>query len=159
MNNTITNDILESIQKNLPSVTAGELKKFIETAQADKVLLEKANNTLETALKTIENYKRVENEYATAQAKLSIATQKEAENEKVERELRVEKLKIELAAEKTVSSSFKEFLTLLVKNPRAIEIISETKNVPVWESWQGGGGHHTTRSESTMGNRERTEEK
>lgn len=51
--NELNNEILEAIKKNLPQTTAGELKKFIEQADIDKITLHDLKNHVEVANKKI----------------------------------------------------------------------------------------------------------
>ena len=62
-----------------------------------------------------------------------------------------------LAQRDFVISKFENFLALLVKNPRAIEMISEHRSVPIFEQYAGGGGFHSTKPEYTTGTKEKTE--
>lgn len=151
--------ILKAIQEDLPSATAGELKKFIEEANATKAALvteKKAKEELESKLTAL---KEKETTYNTATTKLKEADGKLAFVEKRSFEIERELLEERLEQRNFVINKFDNFLSLLVKNPRAIELTSETRNVPVFEPYAGGGGHHSTQTEYTSGTKETTETK
>lgn len=155
----LNDKILKAIQEDLPQATAGELKKFIEEANATKQQLEINRKVLEDLQSQNAKYKADEATYATA-----LALRNEAETKLKNAVEKENLLQFTIQQEKIVQrefviNKFEGFLNNLVKNPRAVELISETKNVPVWESYAGGGGYHTTKQETTVGHVEKQETK
>lgn len=155
----LSEGVLEAIRKDLPGATAGELKKFIEEAAVIKSQKDTLEKDLKSSKDTVGELLRHKADYENAlamklRAETDLATVKEKEYN----------MALTIATEKIIQrdyvvKSFENFLSLLTKNPRAIELISETRNVPVFEQYSGGGGYHTTKPELTNGYRESTESK
>jgi hypothetical protein len=155
----LTKEIQDLLQKNIPQLQANEFKLFIEEANANKNKLQEVRDSLSAREDQIAKLLAMKTEYESAKAlkneansALSIAENKERE---IEKTILTEKLN----QRDFVIAKFENFLSLLVKNPRAVELISENRSVPVFEPFHGGGGHHTTQSELTTGTREQTETK
>lgn len=155
----LTKEIQEALKKHLPQMQADEFKAFIEEANYNKVRVTTLESTLKSKDDQVSKLLANKSEFDKAEAarhdaevKLQLA---EAKERKYDLDIRDQKIE----NQKFVIDSFKEFLTLLVKNPRAIEMISEHRNIPVFEPYTGGGGCHTTKSEWSSGTREKTEEK
>lgn len=151
--------ILKAIQEDLPSATAGELKKFIEEANATKVKLGQLESSSEFYLKELEGYKKKENEFAQATELNQESEAKLKEAQKLSDKYRFDIQAEQIKQRDFVINKFEGFLNNLVKNPRAIEMISEVKNVPVYVPYPGGGGSHESRSEITTGERTKEETK
>jgi hypothetical protein len=123
--------ILKSIKESLPELTANELKDFIEQANRDKKELESAKKTNAEAVALINKYKEQESTFLKA-AEIKLAGEKAlsiAGNK--ERQLSLDIKDEQIKQRDFVISKFDGFLNNLVKNPRAIEIISQHGNIPV----------------------------
>lgn len=120
--------ILKAINDNLPNVTAGELKTFIEQAQGNAAELADTKRRLEVqtnALTALQSKEEMFNnaEKIETSGRIDLAAAKEERHR-----LSILKLQIELAASQEIHRSYKEFLTLLVKNPRSIEYMNSSNS-------------------------------
>lgn len=155
----ITDKILKAIQEDLPSATAGELKKFIEEANAKDQQLTLWMDKLQSSEKEVEVLRAQEAKFNTAN-KLNVeASMSLAEANELTRKYNLDIKDEQIKQRDFVIANFASFLNTLVKNPRAVELISETKMVPIWEAYSGGGGYHSSQPENTHGTREKTETK
>lgn len=150
-------ELLEVIKKNLPEQAAGEMKAFIEQAQRDKVTLKELKAFNEDYLSQIKEYQKKEELYQKTVKKVEELIVIENQLKEKERNLEIEKLKYQLESVKENKGEIFRLVETLVKNPRSIEVINQSKMVPVYEQYAGGGGFHTTKLESTHGTNEKTE--
>lgn len=155
----MNDQLLEVVKKNLPEATAGELKKFIEQAQKNEKELAAAVSLINSQEPLIKERSKLLEE------KSSVDNQK-AFNEGMRAELEAERVKLKLQEKDLqiksltdVNNNMYTIMQLFVKNPRSIEIMNEHRSVPVFEPYQGGGGHHTTKSEMRNSETEKKEEK
>ena len=146
----LTQQLQKAIQEALPQMQADELKKFISNAQQEQAELKSAKEQLAASKKQIEELSQLKASKEYSEKTLSAAQQlNETANQK-ELHIQGQIDKITIATKDQVIQSYKEFLALLVKNPRAIELTQETKNIPVYVPYPGGGGHHETKFETNQ---------
>lgn len=128
MDTILEKQLREVIAKNLPEIQANEFKKFIEEANDNKVKVEQLK--LDSAAKDVKiaEFNKRESELNTATSKLNEANAKlisaETKERKYELDIRDEKIK----QRDYVITQFYGALSLLVKNPRAIEVMNHSIN-------------------------------
>lgn len=155
----LNDKILKAISEDLPAITAGELKKFIDEANQVKKDYEVAKKCNEESVALLKQYKAIECKFDSVYKKEQDTIQLLKSIEEKERKLALDIKDEQIKQRDFVINKFEGFLNNLVKNPRAIELISEHANIPVYETHVGGGGHHTTQPKCTSGTREKTETK
>lgn len=155
----LNDKVLKAIQESLPGATAGELKKFIEEANANKQALVIEKEESDNLRKERDILAKEKSKYETAEALSKGAYEKLEQAKELERSLKFDIQTEQIKQRDFVINKFEGFLNNLVKNPRAIEMINETRNVPVFEQYSGGGGFHTTKPEWTTGTNEKVETK
>lgn len=155
----INEKILKAIQEDLPAATAGELKRFIEEANATKDKLSVVEKTLTDVTAQRDKLVQEKSTFDTASQKLAEADKKLTEVAEKQRQQALDFKDEQIKQRDFVINRFEQFLNNLVKNPRAIELTAESRMIPVWETYHGGGGCHTTRTEATTGQREFIETK
>lgn len=121
--------ILQAIQEGLPGATAGELKKFIEQATKDSAELKTAKALLEQTVLREQELLRRKSEFDTAKSILETCDLNNRANETKARDLSLKEKDFQLAAKDQVINNMREFISLISKNPRAIEIMSHTENI------------------------------
>lgn len=135
----LTDKLQEVLRQHLPEMQAKELKEFITQAEGQK----KSLLELQTILKAKEDQVAIllkkKEQYDAITFKLAeLETATKAAEEK-ERNLVVAGLKADLSAQREISSNMKEFISLICKNPRAIEIMSHYENLQQ-QPYSGSGG-------------------
>jgi len=164
----ITNEIKELIQKQLPGLHANALKEFITEAEQQKLALKGAQELNKKQQAEIVELGLINNQKTIELGKAKEILAREAQSLLERQVLELEKLKFTVEKEAykfkydLLTSSKNDvfnFLSLLVKNPRAVEILNTQQNIPVWENYPSGGGFHTTKIETTSGTKETQETK
>lgn len=125
---TVTDEIRQAIKKHLPEMEADELKKFIEHAQNDAESVERLTQQLRAKEDQVNTLLKQKTEFETAKKLLADAILNNQVAETKERTMAIETLKIQLAAEIKITNNMREFISLIAKNPRAIEIMQHCDN-------------------------------
>lgn len=148
-------ELKELISKHLPSLAAGEMSKYIEQAEKDKVQLELANIVVSDLKKVSEDLRtklqaflNKERDLIAKEANLTLLSddlKEKAYN------LKVAELTYQLAAEKESKQSIYNLVNTFVANPRAIETLNSYKNYTHGTDYHPTGSHHypTSSSEHT----------
>jgi len=116
--------ILKAIQEDLPQATAGELKLFIEQANADKKLLVSLQNQITEAVPLLKERQDLLNSKSTAEGIRAQAESKMKELDKKEQDLKLQEKDLQINALKEVNGNMFTIMQLFVKNPRSIEIMN-----------------------------------
>lgn len=124
----LNDKILKAIQEDLPQATAGELKKFIEEANEDKVALKQALDSVATQGKKLLEYKEKEEKFTQAEKLNNEAEVKLKEAKALSDKYTLDVKDEQIRQRDFVINKFEGFLNNLVKNPRAIEMINEHTN-------------------------------
>lgn len=120
----LTKEMQEMLSKHLPAMQAEEFRKFIEDAQTTKKKLEGMEKLLTSKDKQVEKLLKQKSYFDKALGLYNEAENKLKAAEQKDRNLSIETLKIQLSAEQRVTNNMREFLSLISKNPRAIEIMN-----------------------------------
>ncbi len=126
-------ELEEVIKKHLPELAAKEMKEFIEQANKDKASLKGLEALYERTLK--EKNEADKDNYALRSSKQAIEQQgvaneaKAVELDKKERNQKIDALVMQLAVEQRSKNDIFNLVSLLVKNPRAIEMFNSNENV------------------------------
>jgi hypothetical protein len=156
----MTKEIQEIIEKNLPSQVGEILKKTLEQGQKNEQIVEqqkkeiaKLNSYISNLDKIILNYK----EFDTQNSKLEIREKIVAETER--NQIITQKTFENKELEKRSNDLF-TLVSLLVKNPRAIEILTSASfGNQETSDGQYGGIRQFSNSKTTNGTKETTETK
>ena len=124
----IAEEIQAAIKKHLPEMQADELKKFIEQAQLDAksvVTLKQQLESKEDQVKKLLDQKKLFDEATDRLEKAKLSEQATAQ-----KEARIESdgIKTQLAAETRITKNLMDVLSLISKNPRAIEIMAHNES-------------------------------
>ncbi|HTJ52590.1 MAG TPA: hypothetical protein VL443_24210 [Cyclobacteriaceae bacterium] len=124
----LNENILKEINKQLPQLAATELVTFIEDAKGTKKLLEVTQQNVKTMQAELSALREKESKFNNATKMMEDAEKlsKTADARQADMELTLTKEK--LSQRDFVIQKFEGFLSLLVKNPRAIEMISGSEN-------------------------------
>jgi hypothetical protein len=161
----MTDDLKAIINKNLPSLAAGEMSKYIEQAEKEKEELKSFKFNTEVLNKQISNLTQQfqllkSNESKVISKSLELAT-KEEELKIREFNYKVAELTYQLASEKSAKNDIFKLVETFVKNPRAIEIISGSEYNTMGSAYDPNLGKNVNFVQSSIksGNKEIKEEK
>lgn len=151
--------IQAAIKESMPNWAAEEMKLFIEQAQHNEVALKALEELGTKHLKELEELRRQQAAFKNTEQVLKKAEELMATVEVKERKLALDFKDEQLKQRDYVIQHFYNALALLVKNPRAIEMISEFSNgmLPVKDQYGANSSQPTTGNIS--GTREKKEEK
>jgi len=79
--------------------------------------------------------------------------------DKRERDFKISELTYQLEATKSSKQDIFRLVETLVKNPRSIELANTSRTVPIWETYPGGGGFHSSKIETQQTSTEKSETK
>lgn len=123
-NMELSKKIEDVLKQHLPEMAAKELKEFIAGAEADKQQLAALISKLKDKEGQVQVLLSQEQDFKNAEMRHEKARLMELATNEKERKMEVEMLKAQLAAKDMVVNNSKEFLALIAKNPRAIEIMN-----------------------------------
>jgi len=156
-------DLKALIQQHLPAMAAGEMKNYIEQAEKDKTELESLRKEKETLVNknfeiSVENNSLKTTEQSVANKAKELSEKEKVLNEK-EFNLKVSELTYQLQAEKDSKNGIFQLVQTFVANPRAIEIISKSRNYTHGTDYNHTGTTHYPMSHYESETREHKEQK
>ncbi|MBK7892856.1 MAG: hypothetical protein IPJ84_18990 [Bdellovibrionales bacterium] len=132
----MTKEIMDAIEKSLPSMQMEVLRKDLEKASKyDAVLSE--NSVLR------EKNNRLEIDLSSVRSKIAKAETEISDAADVKRKFEIEKLKYELESQKCISREIRELAMAAFRNPTVIKSFSRQVAVP-----SGGYAHCASESET-----------
>jgi hypothetical protein len=137
MSQNLEQKLKDLISSHAPEIEAGNLRKYIEQAEADKVRLKqlevmliKGDNRIAELEKLKYTSEDLERMGSNIEAREKVVIDKE-------RNIEIETLKFQLASTKESKGEIFKLVETLMKNPRSIELINHnhTEGVPVSDQY------------------------
>lgn len=148
-------ELLEVIKKNLPEQTAGELRKYIEEAQRDKAENERLRKELDEIRAEVDRLQKMADKFkSNIEFENELKKREDQVNENF-RQLKVERAEMKAAEAERRGNDIFQLVSILVQNPRAIELINQNRSVPVMDQY----GSISYQNQHEHGERERKEVK
>ena len=141
---TLDKEITEVIEKNLPAHVGTALQKRLAQAETDAAELQRVNDQRTDLLNQVAQLKLELSDKSNLLHKHDELDKREAAVKEAERDAKVLKAELELAAEKRISSAMQDTLKLLVRNTSFRQEVWGTKPVPVEGMAPGAGGYGGT---------------
>jgi len=144
-------------------MAAGEMGKFIEQADKDKIELANLKQKQSELEKKFDDVSSKYNELKTKEKELANKENDLKNKEEIQKEIgikfEIEALKYQLKSEKESKNEIFKLVETLVKNPRSIEMATSNKSIPVYVPYPGGGGYHEIKQQTDLISTEKTETK
>lgn len=152
-------ELLELLKKSLPSMQVDVLINQLEEGKEAKALSGKLSEQLKVEKANTENLRSIVNEQRKLDDERLQIEAREKKCDKREQQFEIELLKEQLKSKQTETNNMFALVSLLVKNPRAIELINGMESQVITTSYPGGNSSQHTQNSPFSSTAEKKETK